>query len=99
MTELIAKRPIDAREENMGSAEKLRPLPKQRPVQEGIKGREHEPKSPHILHATKDKHQPVRIAESNKHGGSRNCVKVRKKQIQVEWSMHKSPGHYLLVPS
>jgi len=34
-------------------------LPKQCPVQEGVKGKEHEPKSPHILHATKDKHQHV----------------------------------------
>ena len=74
-------------------------MPKQQPVQEGIKGREHELKSPHILYAIKDKHQPVRTAESNKHEGSRNGVKAKKKQIQMEWSMHKGPGHHLLVPS
>ena len=54
--------------------------PKQRLVQEGIKGNEYEPKSLHILHATKDKHQPVRTTESNKHEGSNNGVKARKKQ-------------------
>ena len=64
-----------------------------------MKGREYEPKSPHILYATKDKHQPARPAESNQHGGSRNGMKVRKKQIQTEWSMHKGPRHHLLVPS
>ena len=31
--------------------------------------------------------------------GSKNGVKARKEQIQMEWSMHKGPGHYLLVPS
>ena len=55
MVESIAKRPIDVRKKNMGLAGRS-PLPKQRPVQEGIKGGEHEAKSPHILHAIKDKH-------------------------------------------
>ena len=58
-------------------------MPKQRPVQKGVKGREYEHKSSHILHVTKDKHQPARTVESNKHGGSRNCVKARKKQNLV----------------
>ena len=31
--------------------------------------------------------------------GSGNGVKAKKKQIQMEWSMHKGPGHRLLVPS
>ena len=48
---------------------------------EGIKGREYEPKSPHVLHTTRDKHQSKRAAKSNKHGGSRNGVKAKKKQI------------------
>ena len=95
----IAKRPTDRRKKNMGLAEKWRPLPKQRPVQERIKGRKHELKSPHILHATKDKHQLKRTSESNKHGDSKNGVKVKKKQIQMEWSMHKGLGHHLLVPN
>ena len=46
---------------------------------EGIKGREYEPKSPHILHTTRDKHQSKCATESNKHRGSRNGVKARKK--------------------
>ena len=37
--------------------------------------------------------------ESNKHESSRNGVKVQKKQIQTEQSMHKGPRHHLLVPS
>ena len=74
-------------------------MSKQHPVQEGVKGKEYKPKSPHILHATKDKHQLARTTESNKHGGSKNGVKVRKKQIQMEWSMHKGLGHHLFVPS
>ena len=64
-----------------------------------MKDREYEPKSPHILYATKDKHQPARTAESNQHGDSRNGVKARKKKIQTKWSMHKGPRHHLLVPS
>ena len=64
-----------------------------------MKGRRYEPKSLHILHATKDKHQLVYTAESNKCKGSRNGVKARKKKIQMEWSMHKGPGHHLLVPN
>ena len=59
-------------------------MPKERPVQEGVKGKEYEPKSPHILHATKDKNQPTRTAESNKHGNSRNGVKTKKKQSSDE---------------
>ena len=47
----------------------------------------------------RSKHQLVRIVESNKRKGSRNGVKARKKQIQTEWSMHKGPGHHLLIPS
>ena len=66
---------------------------------EGIKGREYEPKSPRILHATRDKHQLERTAESNKHGDSKNGVKTKKKQIQTKWSMHKGLRHHLLVPS
>ena len=58
----------------------MRAFAKQCPVQKGVKGREYEPKSSHILHATKDKHQPTCTVESNRHGGSRNCVKARKKQ-------------------
>ena len=77
----IDKRPTYKRKKNMGSAGRRGLLPKQRLVQEGIKGREHEPKSPHILHATKDKHQPERTAKPNKHGGGRNGLKARKKQI------------------
>jgi len=56
-------------------------LPKRYPIQEGMKGRKYEPKNPHILHATKDKYQLVRTTKSNKRKGSRNGVKVRKKQI------------------
>ena len=55
-----------------------------------MKSREHKPESPHILHTTKDKHQLTRAVESNKHGGSRNGVKARKKQIQTEWSMQRA---------
>ena len=99
MARSITKKPIDIEKENIGSARRQRLLPKQCPAQERIRGREHEPKSPHILHATKDKHQPVRTIESNKHRGNRNGVKARKKQIQMEWSMHKGPAHHLLVPS
>ena len=55
-------------------------MPKKRPVQKRIKGREYELKSSHILHATKDKHQLAHIVESNNHGGSTNGVKARKKQ-------------------
>ena len=62
-----------------------------------MKGREHGPKSLHILHAIRDKHQSECIAESNKHRGSKSGVKVREKQIQTEWSMHKGPGHHLLT--
>ena len=62
-------------------------MPKWYLVQEGIKGSKYEPKSPYILHATRDKYQPVCTAESNKHKGSRNSVKARKKQTQIEWSM------------
>ena len=64
-----------------------------------MKWRKNEPKSLHILHTTKDKHQPALTAESNKHEDSRNGVKAKKKQIQMEWSMHKRLGHHLLVPS
>ena len=64
-----------------------------------MKGREHEPKNPHILHAIRDKHQPKCTAESNKHKGNRNGVKARKKQIQTEWSMHKGPRYHLLYPA
>ena len=53
--------------------------PKKRQSKKGIKCKEYEPKSPHILHATKDKHQPVRAVESNKHEGSNNGVKAKKK--------------------
>ena len=55
-------------------------LPKKRPVQKRIKGREYELKSSHILHATKDKYQLAHLVESNNHGGSTNGVKARKKQ-------------------
>jgi len=79
MVKSIAKRPTDARKKNMGSVGRWGPLPKQRLVQEGIKGGEHEPKSPHILHATKDKHQLERTTKWNKDGGSGNGVKARKK--------------------
>ena len=79
MVRSIAERLTDARKEKMGSIGRYGPLAKQRLVQEGIKGREHELKSPHILHATKYKHQPVRTIESNKHGGSGNGVKARNK--------------------
>ena len=51
---------------------------------EEMKGREHKPKNPHILHATGDKLQPECTAKSNKHRGSRNGVKATKKQIQME---------------
>ena len=44
-----------------------------------MKGREHKFKSPHILHATRDKHQLERPVESNTHEGNRNGVKARKK--------------------
>ena len=54
-------------------------MSKQRPVEEGVKGREYESKIPHTLHATKDIHQPTHTAESSKHGGSRNGVKAKKK--------------------
>ena len=66
---------------------------------EGIKGREYEPKSTHVLHTTRDKHQSKHAAESNKHGGSKNGVNAKKKQIQTEWSMHKGSRHHLLVPN
>ena len=74
-------------------------MPKRYPVQEGIKGRKYEPKSPHILTPQKIKHQLARTSELNKCKGSRNDVKARKKQIQTEWSMHKGPEHHLLVPN
>ena len=64
-----------------------------------MKGRQHEPKSPYILTATKVKQQPKRIIESDKHRGNRNGVKAKKKQIRWKWSMHKGPRYHLLVPS
>ena len=48
---------------------------------ERMKGRDHGPKSPHILHATRDKYHPEHTTESNKHEDSRNGVKAREKQI------------------
>ena len=59
---------------------------------ERMKDREHEPKSPHILHATKDEHQLERIVKSNKHEGNRNVVKAKKKQslhsMVTPWPLH-----------
>ena len=67
-----------------GLSRKMKLLLKQCPIQKRIKGWEYEPKSSHILHATKDKHQLAHIAESNKHGSSTNGVKARKKQSSDE---------------
>ena len=80
MARSITKRPTNIEEENMGSVGRWGLLPKQCPIQEGVEGREYELQSPHILHATKDKHQPARITELNKHEGNRNGVKAKKKQ-------------------
>ena len=99
MAKLVAKRPMLWRKKSTGSVGKRRLLPKQYPIQEGVKGKKYEPESSHILHAIKDKHQLARTIESNKHGDNRNGVKARKKQIQMEWSMHKGPWNLLLVPS
>ena len=90
---LTQKRKAWARQENKGLCVR------NAQSREGIKGGEHELKSSHILHTTRDKHQLESTTESNKHGGSKNGVKARKKQIQMEWSLHKGPRHHLLVPS
>jgi len=45
---------------------------------------EHEPKSLCILHAARVKHPLKHTVESEKHGGSRNGMKARKEQIQIE---------------
>ena len=95
----MAKRPTVVEKEKHGLGGKMKAFAQAIPKQEGVKGRKYEPKSQHILHATKDKHQLARTIESNKHGDSRNGVKARKKQIQMEWSMHKGPWNLLLVPS
>ena len=95
----ITKRPTDIEEENTGLVGRWRLLPKQCLVQEGVKGKEYEPKSPHIFHATKDKHQPIRTTELNKHRGSRNGVKARKKQNLDGVEHTERARHHLLVPS
>ena len=46
-------------------------MPKQRPIQEEIKGKKHKPKSPRILHATRDKHhQNVQHNQTRNGNGS-----------------------------
>ena len=59
---------------------------------ERMNDREHEPKSSHILHATRDEHQLERIVESNKHEGNRSGVKAKKKQsmhsMVTPWPFH-----------
>ena len=43
-----------------------------------MKDREYEPKNPYVLHATRVKHPPECIVESNKHRGNSKDVKARK---------------------
>ena len=38
-------------------------------------------------------------SEIKQRKSSRNSVKAKNKQIQTEWSMHKGPGHHLLIPN
>ena len=43
-----------------------------------MKGREHEPKSPYVLHAARFKHPLGHTTKSNKHRGNSKYVKARK---------------------
>ena len=80
-----AKRPMDTRKKRIWAWQEGEGLhPSNTQFKEGMKGREHEPKSPHIFLTTRDKHQPKRTVESDKHDGNRNGMKARKKQIQTE---------------
>ena len=62
----VAKGPMVIEKESTGLGERRRPFSKWYPVWEGMKRRRYEPKSPHVLHATKDKHQLACTTESNK---------------------------------
>ena len=85
MARFIAKRPTNTGKKRTWAWQKGKGLhPSNTQSKEEMKGREHKPKNPHILHATRDKHQPERTTKSNKHKGNRNGVKARKKQIQTE---------------
>ena len=78
----IAKRPMDIGKKGTWAQQEDEGLhPSNAQSKERMKGNEHEPKNPRILHATRDKHQPRRTTESNKHGGNINGVKARHKQI------------------
>ena len=82
MIGFITKRPTDTGKKRTWAQQEGEGFhPSNAQFEEGMKGREHEPKSPHILHTTRDKHQPEHTAKSDKYGGNRNDVKTRKKQI------------------
>ena len=86
----IGKRPMDIGKKGTWAQQEDEDLhPNNAQFKEGMKCKEHEPKSPRILHATRDKHQLGRTAESSKHGGNKNGVKAKQKQIQMKWSMRK----------
>jgi len=82
MTGSTTKRPTDIGKKRTWARQEGEGLhPSNAQFEEGMKGKDNKPKSPHILHATRDKHQPERTAKSDKYGGNRNDVKTRKKQI------------------
>ena len=50
---------------------------------EEMKGKEHKPRSPYVLHSTRVKHRLERTVELGKHVGNINGMKARKTQIQI----------------
>ena len=65
-----------------------------------MKGKEHEPKSPYVLHAARVKHPPECTVESNKHRGNRNGVKPKKGTDSDESGAYtKSLGTTYLYPT
>ena len=85
MARSLTKRPTNIRKKRTWSRQEGEGLhPSNAQPREGVKGKEHEPKSLYVLHATRVKHPLERIVESNKHEGNRNGLKARKEQIQTE---------------
>ena len=68
----MQERRICARQEDDDSC------PSNAQSKEEMKGREHESKSPYVLHAARVKHPLEHTAESDKHEGNSKCVKARK---------------------
>ena len=66
---------------------------------EGIKGKEHKPKSPHILHATRDKHQLEHTGEWKNTKTTKMEWRLERKKFRQNGACTKGQGTTYLYPA